>query len=266
MRPITRTLLAVAVLAVLPLAANAESNTVTTGSANARLDFQVTIPRVLMLQVGAANSAIDQINFDMDRRVRPAWPLPAQQRRVLPAARTGVGRATDQQRCRRRLLPRRLPVRTLELERGPGRAPFPVGRQFRRGIRHRIRALPGHEFAWLRRQPQRARVARQQLRRPGVRRQEHPLGRIAAAVRPGIGERQFRQLAGDVRPGVPAARGQPPVRVVRLRLAALRRCGGADRDDDRGALRRTRPNRPPVDRRHGQVDACCAWAGRGWTR
>ena len=65
MRPITRTLLAAAVLAVLPLAANAESNTVTTGSANARLDFQVTIPRVLMLQVGAANSAIDQINFDM---------------------------------------------------------------------------------------------------------------------------------------------------------------------------------------------------------
>jgi hypothetical protein len=65
MRPITRTLLAVAMLAALPLAANAESTTVTTGSANARLDFQVTIPRVLMLQVGSAGTGIDQISFDM---------------------------------------------------------------------------------------------------------------------------------------------------------------------------------------------------------
>jgi hypothetical protein len=65
MRPITRTLLALAMLAALPLAANAESTTVTTGSANARLDFQVTIPRVLMLQVGSAGTGVDQINFDM---------------------------------------------------------------------------------------------------------------------------------------------------------------------------------------------------------
>ena len=65
MRPTTRTLLSAALLAVFPLAANAESTTVTTGSANARLDFQVTIPRVLMLQVGSSGTGIDQIDFDM---------------------------------------------------------------------------------------------------------------------------------------------------------------------------------------------------------
>lgn len=65
MRPMTRSLLAAAVLAVLPLAANAESTTVTTGSATGRLDFQVTIPRVLMLQVGSTGSTINSIDFDM---------------------------------------------------------------------------------------------------------------------------------------------------------------------------------------------------------
>jgi hypothetical protein len=65
MRPITRTLLATAVLAVLPLAANAESTTVTTGDATAHLDFKITIPRVLMLQVGTAGTTINSIDFDM---------------------------------------------------------------------------------------------------------------------------------------------------------------------------------------------------------
>lgn len=65
MRLRTKTLLATAILIAAPMAANAESNTVTVGNATARLDFQVIIPRVLMLQVGAAGAGIDQINFDM---------------------------------------------------------------------------------------------------------------------------------------------------------------------------------------------------------
>ena len=65
MRPMTRSLLVAAVLAVLPLAANAESTTVTTGSATGHLDFQVTIPRVLMLQVGSTGSTINSIDFDI---------------------------------------------------------------------------------------------------------------------------------------------------------------------------------------------------------
>ena len=65
MRLTTRTLLSAALLAVLPLAANAESTTVSTGSATAHLDFQVTIPRVLMLQVGPSGTGINQIDFDM---------------------------------------------------------------------------------------------------------------------------------------------------------------------------------------------------------
>lgn len=65
MRPYTKTLLAAAALIAVPLAANAESTTVTTGNADARLDFQVTIPRVLFLQVGTSGSGIDLIDFDM---------------------------------------------------------------------------------------------------------------------------------------------------------------------------------------------------------
>jgi hypothetical protein len=60
---------AAAVLA-LPLFAHAESNIVTgaVASATAKLDFQITIPRVLFLQVGtgtlmAANATINQIAF-----------------------------------------------------------------------------------------------------------------------------------------------------------------------------------------------------------
>ncbi|MBW8824225.1 MAG: hypothetical protein JF567_08380 [Xanthomonadales bacterium] len=65
-------LLAVALLATAPMLANAES-TFTTGAgtpitANARLDFRVTIPKILFLQVStgtnmATNSQIDLIDF-----------------------------------------------------------------------------------------------------------------------------------------------------------------------------------------------------------
>lgn len=68
-----KTALAAAVLAVLPLAAHAESDVTTTAgpsSASARLDFQVVIPRVLFLQVGtgsdlADNTAVDMITFNV---------------------------------------------------------------------------------------------------------------------------------------------------------------------------------------------------------
>lgn len=62
-------LIATALLAMLPLAAQAES-TFTTGSAtpltaSARLDFRVTIPKILLLQVGANSATINAIDFDM---------------------------------------------------------------------------------------------------------------------------------------------------------------------------------------------------------
>ena len=71
MRNLTKSLLALALLAGAPLMANAESQFQTgtgTLSANARLDFQVTVPKVLFLQVGtgtqfANNTAINQIQF-----------------------------------------------------------------------------------------------------------------------------------------------------------------------------------------------------------
>ena len=53
-----------------PLLASAESQLVTTGSAVARLDFRVIIPRVLFLAVGtgsagtATNATIDTLTFD----------------------------------------------------------------------------------------------------------------------------------------------------------------------------------------------------------
>jgi hypothetical protein len=58
-----------AIAALSPLAAQAESNFVTSGgSASAKLDFNITIPRVLFLQVGAgtnfANStAVNNVSF-----------------------------------------------------------------------------------------------------------------------------------------------------------------------------------------------------------
>lgn len=50
------------------LSAHAESNVVTTGSATARLDFTITIPRVLFLQVGTGTpfttvGTIDNVTF-----------------------------------------------------------------------------------------------------------------------------------------------------------------------------------------------------------
>ena len=71
MRNLTKSLLALALLAGAPLMANAESQFQTgtgTLTANARLDFQVTVPKVLFLQVGtgtqfANNTAINQIQF-----------------------------------------------------------------------------------------------------------------------------------------------------------------------------------------------------------
>lgn len=61
------TLLATALLAVTPLVAQAESNFASGPgklSASAQLDFAVTIPQVLLLQVGASNS-ISKITFDL---------------------------------------------------------------------------------------------------------------------------------------------------------------------------------------------------------
>lgn len=64
------TLLAAAVLVATPLVAQAESQFVDGPagpaglSASARLDFQVTIPKILLLQVGAVGS-INRIDFDL---------------------------------------------------------------------------------------------------------------------------------------------------------------------------------------------------------
>ncbi|HJR73301.1 MAG TPA: hypothetical protein VJ806_06650 [Luteimonas sp.] len=69
MRSFIKTLLAAAALSALPMLANAESHYVNgTGNANARLDFQVTVPRFLLLRVGtgsntATNSTVDLISF-----------------------------------------------------------------------------------------------------------------------------------------------------------------------------------------------------------
>jgi hypothetical protein len=62
-------LFAAAVLTTLPLAAQAEANYVNgSGNASARLDFRVTIPRVLFLRVGAGsdfanNTTVNLIEF-----------------------------------------------------------------------------------------------------------------------------------------------------------------------------------------------------------
>jgi hypothetical protein len=61
---------ALALALATPLMASAESQLVTTGSAVARLDFRVIIPRVLFLAVGTgsagtvANATIDTLTFD----------------------------------------------------------------------------------------------------------------------------------------------------------------------------------------------------------
>ena len=61
------TLLATALLAAIPLAAQAESSFVSGAgklSASSKLDFSVTIPQILLLQVGAAGT-VSKIDFDM---------------------------------------------------------------------------------------------------------------------------------------------------------------------------------------------------------
>jgi hypothetical protein len=74
MRLTIRSLLAAAVLAAVPLLANAESQFATGAgtpiTASAKLDFQITIPKMLFLQIGTGtnlgtNPAVDLIAFDM---------------------------------------------------------------------------------------------------------------------------------------------------------------------------------------------------------
>lgn len=59
---------ALALALAAPLLASAESNAVSaatgTLSATARLDFRVTIPRVLFLRVGTAGTTIDRLTFN----------------------------------------------------------------------------------------------------------------------------------------------------------------------------------------------------------
>ena len=71
----TKTLLAAAVLASVPMMANAESQFTTgTGTpitASAKLDFQITVPKILFLRVGAGadyttNAAVNQIAFSVN--------------------------------------------------------------------------------------------------------------------------------------------------------------------------------------------------------
>ncbi|MEH6414657.1 hypothetical protein [Pseudomonas sp. CGJS7] len=86
MRKLTKALLAVSLLASVPLIAQAESQ-FTTGSttpitATARLDFQITVPKILFLRVGAGtdfgtSATINQIAF------------------AVPAAQIGNGTAVD---------------------------------------------------------------------------------------------------------------------------------------------------------------------------
>jgi len=60
------TLLAAAMLAAIPMAAQAESQFVAgTGSASAKLDFRVTIPRVLFLRVGAGSDFADNATVNL---------------------------------------------------------------------------------------------------------------------------------------------------------------------------------------------------------
>ena len=68
MRKFRPLLIASAILAATPMLAQAESQFVSTGNATARLDFQITVPRVLYLRVGTGtdytnNAAINQIAF-----------------------------------------------------------------------------------------------------------------------------------------------------------------------------------------------------------
>lgn len=64
MNMLKSTMLATALLAAFPLVAQAESQFVDgAGSASADLDFQITIPRMLFLRVGASGATVDEITF-----------------------------------------------------------------------------------------------------------------------------------------------------------------------------------------------------------
>ncbi|WP_223620557.1 hypothetical protein [Lysobacter sp. ESA13C] len=74
MRTLTKSLLALSLLAAVPMLAQAESQYTTgTGTpitASARLDFQITIPKILFLRVGSGadyttNTTINQIAFSV---------------------------------------------------------------------------------------------------------------------------------------------------------------------------------------------------------
>ncbi|WP_408950364.1 hypothetical protein [Lysobacter sp. Hz 25] len=84
MRTLTKSLLALSLLAAVPMLAQAESQYTTgTGTpitASAKLDFQITIPKILFLRVGSGadyttNTTVNQIAF------------------VVPAAQVGIGGA-----------------------------------------------------------------------------------------------------------------------------------------------------------------------------
>ncbi|GAB3338593.1 hypothetical protein [Marilutibacter aestuarii] len=63
---VKHSLLAAALFAAaLPLAVQAESNTVSSGNATARLDFQITVPRILMLRVGTDDNVVNLIDFNV---------------------------------------------------------------------------------------------------------------------------------------------------------------------------------------------------------
>jgi hypothetical protein len=67
--PVSRLALALALTAAAPLAAHAESDFAAANngalSANARLDFRITIPKVLFLQVGTGSALADNTTIDL---------------------------------------------------------------------------------------------------------------------------------------------------------------------------------------------------------
>src|SRR3546814_20370987 len=75
MRLPTKTLLAIAALAVMPMAANAESDYVSgTVSASADLDFQIIIPRILFLHVVTGTGCADNAATALIRFNVPGAP------------------------------------------------------------------------------------------------------------------------------------------------------------------------------------------------
>ncbi|MGH8076509.1 MAG: hypothetical protein ACREPE_04185 [Lysobacter sp.] len=64
MNVLKTTLLATALFASFPMVAQAESQFVAgAGNAEAKLDFRITIPRILFLRVGSSNATVDLIDF-----------------------------------------------------------------------------------------------------------------------------------------------------------------------------------------------------------